>query len=381
MRQSLYDYCVSFGKESLIKSWDNEKNAPMTPREISYGSNKKVWWKCENGHSFAAPPFSRTAGSGCPYCTGRLVLSGENDLFSQHPELIRQWDYEKNTGIDPKRISVGAHRKVWWICEKGHEWQAAVRTRVNGCGCPYCTGRSVSPGENDLATTNPELVHEWDFVKNKHVSPDAVSAGSKKKVWWICEKGHEWQAKIFSRAQGCGCPVCAGKVVVPNENDLKSQFPAIAAQWHPTKNGTWTPENCAPSSNRKAWWICPLGHEYQAAVGARTVNNSACPYCAGRKVLKGFNDLATTQPVVASSWHPTLNGTLTPEMVTSGSHRKVWWRCSYGHVWKAVIASRTGKKKCGCPVCAGRVKASAQIRYAAIVNTNVNTSLNHFIRR
>lgn len=91
-------------------------------------------------------------------------------------------------------------------------------------------------------------------------------------------------------------------------------------------------------------------------MAARAASGSGCPYCAGRKVLAGFNDLATREPLLAKQWHPKLNGSLTPEMVTPGSHRKVWWQCHEGHAWRAVIYSRTGPKRSGCPVCAGRVR-------------------------
>ena len=102
-------------------------------------------------------------------------------------------------------------------------------------------------------------------------------------------------------------------------------------------------------------------HEWQAVIAARAVENSGCPYCTGRRVLAGFNDLATLHPKIAAQWDDTLNGTLTPEMVTPGSHKRVWWKCHEGHVWKTAIYSRTGKQKCGCPVCAG--KTTRQFRY------------------
>ena len=115
-------------------------------------------------------------------------------------------------------------------------------------------------------------------------------------------------------------------------------------------------------SNRKVWWICDLGHEYQTAVRARTRDGSGCPYCTGRKVLSGFNDLATKLPMLASQWHPTLNGALTPEMVTIGSNKKIWWQCSNGHVWKSVVFARTSGRKTGCPVCAGTVRKGIDYR-------------------
>lgn len=355
MKKTLYDYCVEHRRESLLQQWDLEKNGSLTPTGLSYGSKQTVWWTCEKGHHWAAAVYVRTSGSGCPYCAGKRAWPGENDLASQYPALAAQWHPTKPAPLTAEQVPIGSHHRAWWQCERGHVWQAAVKTRVGGAGCPYCANRMVIPGENDLATTHPELSQEWDREHNTR-SPQEVIAGTTRKFWWRCGKGHRWQATVASRVSGSGCPVCTGKVIVPGENDLNHHFPDIAAQWHPTKNGNLTPETCSPSSNRKVWWCCPLGHTYQAAVGARTVNGSDCPYCAGKKVLVGFNDLATLEPAVAASWHPSLNGTLTPKDVTTGSRRKVWWVCPEGHVWKAVVYSRARKQKTGCPVCAGRGK-------------------------
>ncbi|MCI8414685.1 MAG: zinc-ribbon domain-containing protein [Ruminiclostridium sp.] len=277
--------------------------------------------------------------------------------------LLQQWDVERNGTQTPESLTFGSHQKVWWRCEKGHQWQAAVKSRVSGTGCPYCANRVLSPGENDLASTHPDLLRQWDTEGNGTLRPVDLFAGSHKKVWWRCEKGHRWQAMVTTRARGAGCPVCAGKVVVAGENDLASAYPAVAREWDHARNTPLTPETCPPSSNRRVWWRCSLGHSYQAAVGARTVNGSDCPYCTGRKVLAGFNDLATLEPETARDWHPTQNAPLTPEMVTPGSRRKVWWQCPEGHTWKAVVYSRTGPKKCGCPVCAGTVSQTRR-RYA-----------------
>ena len=131
----------------------------------------------------------------------------------------------------------------------------------------------------------------------------------------------------------------------------------LLSQWDEQLNGPLTAADIAYGSKRKVWWRCAKGHEWQAVVAARTSNGSGCPYCAGRKVLTGFNDLATRKPLLSKQWHPKLNGSLTPEMVTPGSHRKVWWQCPDGHVWRAVIYSRSGPQTSGCPICAGRDKS------------------------
>ena len=280
-----------------------------------------------------------------------------NDLASLHPELVQQWDHQKNMPLQPEDISAGSQRAVWWLCEKGHSWHAAVRSRAEGSGCPVCAGKQIISGENDLATAYPEVAKQWDAARNGRLTPRDVSPGTERKVWWLCENGHSWRAAVYARAYaGSGCPYCAGKLVLPGFNDLASQAPTVAAEWDAEKNGRLTPQSVTPTSNRKVWWRCEKGHSYQAVIASRTPG-SGCPYCSGRRVLPGFNDLATLEPRVAAEWHPTLNGTLTPQMVTTGSRKKVWWQGQCGHVWCAVIFSRAGKQHCGCPVCSGTVRS------------------------
>lgn len=365
--KSLYDYCNECDELHLLVQWDKEKNGDLTAKDVSHGSHTKVWWRCKSGHNWQAPIFSRTSSkSGCPYCTGRKVFPGEKNLAVDHPDLLKEWHPTKNTEVNPDELPSGTHRKVWWQCVKGHEWLAQVKSRVEGTGCPYCSNRKIIPGENDLATTHPDLAAQWDSVKNAPLKPQDITAGSHRKVWWIGECGHEWQAVILSRTTNqAGCPVCAGKQIIPGENDLQSQFPQIAARWDKDKNGDLTPESVSAYSNRKVWWRCEKGHEYQSVIAHRTKNASGCPYCMGRKVLVGFNDLETLYPKIAKEWHPTLNGALMPSMVTVNSHQKVWWQCEDGHVWKAVIYSRTSARKHGCPVCAGRLKQNSQ-RYRSV---------------
>ena len=359
--ETLADYCLRTGAEALLEQWDVTRNLPLTPADLSHGSKQKVWWRCQKGHSWQAAVHTRTgSGTGCPVCAGRIPLAGETDLATLYPQLAHEWHPSKNGALTPDQVLPGSHRKVWWICEKGHEWQAQIKSRVAGCGCPVCASREIHPHENDLASQYPLLAAQWHPTKNGVLRPETLAPRSTRKVWWRCEKGHEWQASVDSRVSGSGCPVCSGRKVVPGENDLATQFPQLAAQWHPTKNGALSPQQVTSCSNRKVWWECERGHAYQATVAARTMSESGCPYCAGRKVLAGFNDLATKFPELAAQWHPVLNGNLGPDMVTPGSRRKVWWECPLGHVWKAVVYSRAGVNKCGCPICSGRANRKRQ---------------------
>lgn len=143
MRELFYDRCVHTGNTELLGQWD-ERNAPLTPKTVSYGSKKKLWWHCREGHSWQAAVYNRSAGAGCPYCAGKAVESGGNDLASVYPELAKQCDAVKNAPLTPADVTPHTHRKVWWKCPAGHRWKAAVYSRAGAQenGCPVCAGRT-----------------------------------------------------------------------------------------------------------------------------------------------------------------------------------------------------------------------------------------------
>jgi len=364
MSKSLLEFCITENRQELVTQWASDKNCDISPSTVASFSRKKVWWICEKGHAYEMAICDRTfRHRSCPYCSGNRVLVGFNDLGTVNPKLANEWHPTLNEDLTPQMVSAGSNKKVWWLCEKKHEWQAAIDGRNSGANCPFCANKIIIAGENDLETTNPDLARQWHPTKNAPLTPKEVFPGSSRKVWWICEKKHEWQALISSRNDGAGCPVCASKIIIPGENDLASQYPDIAAQWHPTKNGELSPAAVAPCSNRHVWWICEKGHEYPMMIIQRTTRLCSCPYCCGKRVLIGFNDLATLHPDIAEEWHPTLNGSLTPKTVTAGSSRYIWWQCQEGHVWKSKVNYRVSKGKNGCPICYGHPRKNRSNAY------------------
>lgn len=206
--------------EVILNEWDYEKNGNLLPQMFSNGSHTEFWWICSKGHSYKASMNCRTRKkepTGCPYCAGKKVLKGYNDLATTDMELLKEWDYKRNTEISPEEVTHGSGKKVWWICSNGHEWQAQISKRSNGRGCPYCTGKKVLKGYNDLATTCKEIAKEWNYKKNIGISPEEVTKGSNKKVWWICSNGHEWQEVVYRRTSRMDvCPEC--KKLLLNKN-------------------------------------------------------------------------------------------------------------------------------------------------------------------
>lgn len=197
-----------FSNPEIAKEWNYEKNGNLKPEHFTGNSNKKVWWKCSKGHEWQSKISHRNSGSGCPYCADQKILKGYNDLQTVSPILAKEWDCDKNGETTPDMVTLGSTKKVWWKCDKGHEWQATIYNRSIGRGCPYCAGRYAVKGENDLQTVNPILANEWNYDKNNGLTPAEVMPNSDKTVWWKCAQGHEWQASIYNRNRGSSCPVC-----------------------------------------------------------------------------------------------------------------------------------------------------------------------------
>ena len=342
------EYSLMLSNPELTKEWDYIKNGNLRPEYVATNSGKKVWWKCSKGHEWQATIDSRNNGRGCPYCSGNKVLTGYNDLQTLNPVLAKEWNYEKNNGLTPKEVLPNSGKRVWWKCQRGHEWQATIDNRNKGKGCPYCSGRYAVKDENDLQTVNPTLAKEWNFEKNNGVTPIDVKPNSNKQVWWKCIKGHEWQATINSRNAGCDCPICSNKKILKGYNDLQTVNPALAKEWNYEKNNGLTPAEVSPNSGKKVWWKCQRGHEWQATITSRN-SGCECPYCSGRLVIKGENDLQTVNPTLAKEWNYEKNIGLTPIDVKPNSDKKVWWKCQRGHEWQTRISHRNAGS--GCPIC------------------------------
>jgi Probable Zinc-ribbon domain len=199
-------------------------------------------------------------------------------------------------------------------------------------------------GKNEklpLSVTHPELAQEadgWDAT--------LINQGSHKKLLWKCHLGHSYESVVSNRAlQGKGCAVCKNKKVLAGFNDLATTHPQIAQQ----ADG-WDPTTVVAGSDKKREWLCEVGHTYTASPNSRTQSRggTGCAVCTNKKLLVGFNDLATTHPEVAGQaygWDPTT--------VIAGTHLHQQWICEFGHIWNAEIKSRTTGGN-GCSICSNQ---------------------------
>ena len=304
-----------------------------SPTSVTAGSKRRMRWRCPVGHEWHATVASRAVRrTGCPVCTGRKVEAGFNDLASTHPRIAAEL-----VGESPTTIGAGSHRRVTWCCPRGHRYATTPQKRTaRSQGCPYCANQRVLVGFNDLATTDPALAEQL-----LQLDPTLLTAGSRRRVQWRCNQGHEWSATVSSRSlAGHGCPFCAGKRPTPGVNDLATVRPDLAAQLVDTD-----PVTVMPNSSTKLRWRCDRGHEWRATPNNRSSNESGCPYCSGRLPVIGETDLLTVHPEVAAQMIDD-----DPRSYTSASSRRARWRCASGHEWVCAVSDRANGS--GCPTCA-----------------------------
>ena len=412
--------CESKYKQYIINNsnvmleWDWAKNNELgyDPNVLTETSPIRVWWKCQFGHKWLSPISTRGSGvSGCPYCNNKKVLSGFNDLASQRPDIAKQWHPEKNEELTPDQVTCGSSKRVWWVCDNGHEWEATVSNRIKqSSGCPFCSGKKVLVGFNDLLTTHPNIAKTWNYEKNKELMPTDVTYGSMKNVWWLCEKGHEYMAHICSRTiMLSGCPTCFGErktsfpeqaicfylnkiAVVKNRKsvygkevdiflpDLNCAIEYDGEYFHnneKSKKRELNKDKVLNDHNVTIYRIKESSKNYvedNIIYYKYNIDSSNIPWVIKTLVqllklqdidvdidrdrvyiyeqyimLERENSLVNKFPDVAAEWNYKKNGVLMPDMVAPHSSKKVWWICNEGHEWQATINNRT--RGSGCPEC------------------------------
>jgi superfamily II DNA or RNA helicase len=188
-----------------------------------------------------------------------------------HPLLSKLWDDKRNGAA--ASVLVRSFRPAWWRCENGHSFQRSPRSMLSDSSCPGC---QRGPGASSIAKARPGLVPLWHAEKNGGLSPNTTDVACAGAVWWRCPQGHEFQRPPLLMLRDASCAVCTVAT-----KSLAVMNPAVAAEWHPTRNGEVKPDQVEPDHVMNAWWLCPKGHEFQATVRSRARGSRPCPTCYG----------------------------------------------------------------------------------------------------
>ncbi|DBA89156.1 TPA: hypothetical protein ACH3X1_016317 [Trebouxia sp. C0004] len=274
-----------------------------------------------------------------------MQLDSGPDISLLSGEMQGQWHVKLNRHLGHILIKPYSSCKVWWLCDQcpdglPHIWEATVKSRFQGSGCPFCSGTAVCQ-HNTLARKVPEVALFWDANKNHPTSPDQVTVFSRMKAHWRCNVClYEWQARVRTKASGSsGCPKCAKANGGRKADGTRQKHPtfaraehALLQQWDYDKNrdnGNF-PDNTKLQSNKLIWWCChecPKGkvHSWQARAFSRTLGKrqSGCPYCASQELCE-CNSLETVCPDVAADFDVEKNGVSAAEVTSSTSTKYSW---------------------------------------------------------
>lgn len=269
-----YELSIAAKKPEIAKEWAYDLNAPLSPEHFKPNANKAVWWRCESGHTWKATLNIRSSQcTGCPDCPRVYPNRATNDwnFLKINPQLVNEWNYEKNNDLTPEKITPNSNKKFWWKCKNNHEWEATPSSRTSGTGCPFCYGRYASD-ENNLAVLYPEILEEWDYELNKTLDPSKLTAHVSKKAWWKCPLSHSYQATIYNRTKNkSGCPHCqrinARKYTIEFFQDFAKE-----------RGGKCLSTEYI-SSRRKIKMVCKNGHKWETRADNILYDKKWCSLC------------------------------------------------------------------------------------------------------
>ncbi len=279
------------------------------------------------------------------------------------PEILEEWDYEKNRDIDIKKIASHSSKKAFWRCPKHkHSYSARIGKRVQGHKCIYCTNRAVLEGFNDLQSQYPDIALDFDEEKNGFCAKN-ITYGSTKKIYWKCHVcGCEWITSAARRTRNnAKCPVCVKKQSIAKRriSQVKKtggllKYPQLLEQWDYENNGDVDPLTVNINDNRYFYWKCLIGrHSFPSKIAHRVLNNK-CPYCEGKKVLKGFNDVESQCENVMVEWDYENNQILPSEVIYTATAPKIHWKCYF--CGQKFSTEPRKHREPGCKICKQKMR-------------------------
>ena len=338
----------------ISKDYDEEKNG-NTAGDVLI-TNRPVYFKCKNGHSFKRPIIQHIKSNGkCPVCANKRIEKGINDLATTNPEIATLLSPNNERKADTLLPSFKL--KVAWICPTCNgEYYAPVEDMVNGLAeCPYCSNQKPLAGFNTLKALYPEIAEH--LSPNNDFTADEILPTRYGSIKWICPTcGGEYSASVEDMVNGLAeCPYCNNQRPLAGVNTLKALYPEIAE--HLSPNNDFTADEILPTRYKSVKWICPTcGGEYSASVKDMIEGVVECPYCYNQRPLAGFNTLKVLYPEIAEEMSP--DNEKGPDDVLPTSAYFAEWTCpACGYTYKASVKDRVTLGNL-CPACAGK-KAQA----------------------
>ena len=319
---------VTAKRKDIVDQWSCKND--FLPEEVYYNTTSPVLWECTTCSGTYAFPVSdkREGNVSCPYCNGRRVLSGFNEIPSW---LITEYSLKNEVPIS--EYPVNSVHKVLWTCPTCHgDYLYRICDReIGDDSCPYCRHKKILVGFNSLADTDPDLAKEWSSGNSD--LPSEYMKSSTHRALWTCPTCHgNYFYRICDRElDDDSCPYCRNLKVLPGFNSLPDLAPELVNEW--SSENPDLPSEYTRSSTHRALWTCPSCHgDYFYRICDREVDDDSCPYCCDKKILPGYNSFKVRHPEEMEEWDELANFLLVdPNYILSSYNKAVWWICSKGH--------------------------------------------------
>lgn len=351
----------------IAKEWHPTKNKKLKPHQVTPGQSTKVWWKCLNkinDHEWKSSINNRTRGEGrgCPYCNNNTSRQ-EIRVFTEILKIFGKNNVEWKKRIENNEIDIFIKDLNIGIEYDGYYWHKnRLKNDKNKNKFFKSKGIKIIRFREKplkLISKDDVSVYVEGFYKNNinDLLANLLKSANKKTKFKI----KKYQDKTNFINEGEYKKILSFLPSPPKGYSFKDKHPKVSLNWDYEKNYPLKPEYFSSGSGKEVWWKCPQGadHKWKAAIysvaGSEKKKTKGCPFCSSRRVSKS-NSFQENFSDISKEWHPTKNKNLTPDQVTYGSQKKVWWQCKKNsrHEWEAVIANRSKGK--GCPFCSGRRK-------------------------
>lgn len=379
--------------------WDYEKN-DKNPQYIKFSSSENAFWKCHTcGYRWEAKISNRAYNHvGCKECGKIQSIEKRKNIqrektggFSKnYPDLLQDWDYEKNIGVDPYKLNISDKNVYMWKCrDANHSFPATITYRRSNDACVYCSNKKLLIGFNDFQTKRMDLLEEWDYEKNDCSPNKILFTNHKTVINWKCKYcGAEIQSTLANhKTLGCRSCKLKNRHAKNKANRIefgaalnKEVYPELYLDWDFKENEKesifW--EQTLPSYSSNVNWKChTCGYKWKAPVNRRIREKSGCRACKNLVVHTGFNDLETKMPELLVEWSE--KNEKSPKEVLAGSDKRYIWNCRYcGHEWRASIHNRKNEGS-NCPRCSGNNTSFAEQAIFYYIKQFYSDAINRYI--
>lgn len=399
-------------RPDLVNEWDYDKNCCL-PNEIRFASSYNVHWKCKYGHEWITSPHARVShGNNCPYCN-----RGVTDVYNlavTYPDLLKEWNYKLNDGINPYWLTPQSHKVVSWVCTKGHTWSASIINRTkNHSGCPYCnSGKRISFHEKAIVFYLHKFFPSLRFIENYTPSflngkefdifiPELQLAIECDGAYHINKMDKDILKNNLSlennirliRIRDSVLPELHSSSIdyiatfLDNENfnltlikmfniefnksidvDIERDSNSIydllerklvansiidnekVMRYWDYTKNTVDPKFYSRGSESKVYFLCPTCGFSFKKRICDAVRNKEICIRCNGYYRDETNSIIATNPELLEEWDYVRNN-IKPSEVSGGCERNVWWHCKFGHYYSARISSRARYNKTGCHYC------------------------------